>query len=47
MHQITCPKCGDDGPVFIVLITEDYVLVQCPDSECMEQQALPVGMDDD
>jgi predicted RNA-binding Zn-ribbon protein involved in translation (DUF1610 family) len=43
VHVIVCPKCGHDGPYFIVEITEDYVALRCP--TCHHEKTLPVGMD--
>jgi ribosomal protein S27E len=43
MHRTKCYECGHDGPIFIVVITDDYVLVQCP--FCQNEWTMAVGMD--
>jgi hypothetical protein len=42
-RRIVCPVCGHDGPYFIVEITDDYVVIECP--SCRFEQGLCVGSD--
>lgn len=34
MKRIPCPDCPHENLYYIVAITEDYILLQCPDCEC-------------
>ncbi len=42
---IACQLCQVEGPYYIVEITDDYVLVRCPEPDCEHEFTLTAARD--